>query len=110
MNYLLPIATLSTAILIQLYYAWRLKKVERSIEAALEKKVDEVLNSLKQEVPMASTFIRGSLEEKLRQKALDRVKKLLPDLKESKGGASLIAVPLLIALGVAALIVILNLL
>lgn len=99
MNYLLLLPPFLTVLLVQLFYYYRLKKLEHKLDGILESKVGDVLNALKQEIPLASTFLRGSIEQKLHAKALLLVKKIIPEMKAKGKDYSLVWVPLLIALG-----------
>lgn len=84
--FLLLLATSFSAILItQCYYFWRLTRLKSQAPQMLENKVDEVLETLKNEIPLASTFLRGPLEEKLKLKAKNLVQGLIPDLITTLG-------------------------
>lgn len=98
MIYLFLASTLLSVILTQIYYYFQLKKLEKKVDNALEMKVDQVFDTLKREIPMGATFITGSLEEKLKGKALLEVKKLVPDVKGDEVPFKLILYPILIAL------------
>lgn len=104
------ISTLITALSVQFFYYIKLKQLEKKGESLLEEKVGDVLNAFKQEIPMGSTFLRGTLEEKLKQKALTLVRKIIPELKKRGGDYSFFIVPPLLGLlvGIASYYIYLN--
>ena len=98
MIYLLLAATVIPTLLTQAFYYFQIKALEKKIDGALDRKVDQVFDVLKREIPMGATFITGTLEEKLKFKASKEVKKLVPDLKSEKTPWKLIFYPILISL------------
>lgn len=72
-----------TLFLTQAYYFWAFKRVEKKARHLIEEKVDEVIDTLKGEIPMAQTFLSGSLDQRLRSKAKGLVSTLLPTLKRT---------------------------
>ena len=75
--------------LTQAYYFWKLKEVKKKASLLIEAKVDEVIDTLKGEIPMASTFLSGALDQKLRLKAKKLVGGLLSSLEEGEKDLSL---------------------
>lgn len=102
MNYLIPIATVLTTLLVQAFYFFKVKKLEEKVKGLLDEKIDDVILTMRAEIPMGSTFIRGALLDKLRNKASESVKKIIPRISPTEGGkASLLVIPWVIALLVA---------
>lgn len=101
MNILLLVSSFLAVLFVQGYYLWKFKRFERQAKALLEQKVDEVISALKAEIPMAETFLRGSLDDKLRKKAKSLVQGLPERLKSGESKADWLFVPWLAALVIA---------
>lgn len=98
MNYLLLASPVLAVLCTQLYYYFALKKFEKRVDDALKEKVDGVFETLKRDVPMGGTFLKGALETRLKEKAYKEVGKLLPDLKSGGVPLGVILYPILISL------------
>lgn len=97
MTYLLLTGTFLSVVLTQLYYFCQIKKLEGKIETIIETKVEEVITSLLREIPMASTFLKGSFLDKIKFKAHEKVRDLIPQIKQKGGNLSMLFVPWIIA-------------
>jgi hypothetical protein len=56
--------------------------LEEEIEWFLEKQVDDFVVLIKRQIPMAGSFLQGSLLERLKGMAREEIGKMLPPLKE----------------------------
>lgn len=56
--------------------------VEREAEAMVDQKLDDLVVVFKQQIPMASTFLVGSLADKLKNSAKVELMKILPDARQ----------------------------
>lgn len=81
----LLLTSYSAILITQGYYFLRLKHLKGQVPQTVENKVDEVIETLKKEIPLATTFLRGPLEEKLRCKAKSQVQSLLPEILKTLG-------------------------
>ena len=106
MNYLLLIFIFIPVVLTQLYYYYKLREFEAKGMRLLEEKVEEVILTMRSEIPLGETFLKGALLERIKGKAKTAVVKLVAQFKEgSRNYWPLVLIPWGIALVVALLAV-----
>ena len=55
---------------------------DAEIDKAIDEKLDSLVLVLKKQIPMASTFLVGSINEKLKSHAKGEMLKLIPEVKQ----------------------------